>query len=110
MFGSSTPGAGGLQGFLVSPFVEPLDVAVASQEAVSRLQFAPQQVQEVIWKMAPSVVELAHYNVSGPLGSSRGMLTWKKMHSLAVLKVALNKSFFLLRKIGFPYPTKGYFG
>lgn len=66
--GSSTPGAGGLQGFLVSPFVEPLDVAVASQEAVSRLQFAPQQVQEVIWKMASSMVDLAHYNVPGPLG------------------------------------------
>lgn len=44
MFGSSTPGASGLQGFLVSPFVEPLHVAVASQEAISRLQFATQQV------------------------------------------------------------------
>lgn len=67
MFGSSTPGAGRLQGFLVSPFVESLDVAVASQEAISRLQLTPKQVQEVIWKMAPPVVDLAHYNVSGPL-------------------------------------------
>lgn len=66
MFGSPTPGAGGLQGFLVPPFVEPLDVVAASQEAVPGLQFTPQQGQEVIGKVAPPVVNLTHYNVSGP--------------------------------------------
>lgn len=40
--GSPTLGAGGLQSFLVPPFVESLDVVVASQEAVSRLQFTAQ--------------------------------------------------------------------
>lgn len=72
IFASPTPGAGGLQGFLVPPFVEPLDVVVASQKAVSGLQFTPQEVQEVTGKMAPPVVDLAHYNVSGPLGEHIG--------------------------------------
>lgn len=62
---SPAPGAGGLQSFLVPLFVEPLDVVVASQDAISRLQFTPQQVQEVTGKMAPPVVDLAHYYVSG---------------------------------------------
>lgn len=44
IFDSPTPGAGGLQSFLVPPFVEPLDVVVASQEAVSGLQFTPQEI------------------------------------------------------------------
>ncbi len=54
------------------PFVEPLDVVVAPQEAISGLQFTPDQVQEVTGEMAPPVVDLAHYNVSGPLGTLRG--------------------------------------
>lgn len=72
IFASPTPGAGGLQSFLVPLFVEPLDVVVASQDAISRLQFTPQQVQEVTGKMAPPVVDLAHYNISGTLGTHRG--------------------------------------
>lgn len=56
----------------MSPLVESLDVVAASQESVSRLQFTTQQVQEVTGKVAPPVVDLAHYNVSGPLGISRG--------------------------------------
>lgn len=50
----------------MSPFVEPLDVAVASQETVTGLEFTPQQGQEVIGKMAPPVVDLTHDNVSAP--------------------------------------------
>lgn len=44
VFSSGSPalGARGLEGFLVPPLVESLDVVVASQEAVSRLQFTPQ--------------------------------------------------------------------
>ena len=48
------------------PFVESLDVVIAAQEAVSGLQFTTQKVQEVAGKMTPPVVDLAHYNVSGP--------------------------------------------
>ena len=58
-----TLGAGGLQGFLVSPLVEALDVVVATQEAVPWLQFSPQQGQEVVGEVAPPVVDLTHYNV-----------------------------------------------
>lgn len=60
---SPTLGAGSLQGFLVSPLVEALDVVVAAQEAVPWLQFAPQQGQKVIGEVAPPVVDLTHYNV-----------------------------------------------
>lgn len=63
---SPAPGASGLQGFLVPSFVKPLDVVVASKEAVARLQFTSQQVQEVSGEMAPPVVDLAHDYVSGP--------------------------------------------
>lgn len=35
--GSPTPGADGLQSFLVSPFVEPFDVVAAAQEAIPGL-------------------------------------------------------------------------
>lgn len=72
--GSPAPGARGLQCLLVSPLVEPLDVVVAAQEAVSGLQFPPQQVQEVTGEVAPPVVDLPHYNVSGPLGASGGVM------------------------------------
>lgn len=41
-FASPTLGAGGLQSFLVPPFIESLDVIVAPQKAVSRLQFTAQ--------------------------------------------------------------------
>lgn len=71
MLGSPAPGACGLQSFLVSPLIEPLDIVAASQKSVSRLQFTTQQVQEVIGKVTPPVVDLAHYNVSGPLGISK---------------------------------------
>lgn len=81
MLGSPTPGAGGLQGFLVPPFVESLHVVVASQEAVSGLQFTPQQVQEVVGKMAPPMVDLTHDNVSGPLRKNMGNVG-KKSHSV----------------------------
>lgn len=62
---SSTPGAGGLQGFLVPPLVEPLDVVVASQEAISGLQFPPEEAQEVSGEMSPPVIDLTHYDVPG---------------------------------------------
>lgn len=55
----------------MSPLVEPLDVAVASQKSVSGFQLASQQVQDVIGKVAPPVVDLTHDNVSGSLGTSR---------------------------------------
>lgn len=48
------------------PFVEALDVAVASQNAIARLQFPHQQAEEVAGQVAPPVVDLSHYNVSGP--------------------------------------------
>ena len=70
MLGSPTPGAGGLQGFLMPPFVESLHVVVASQESIPRLQFTPQQIQEIVRKMAPPVVDLTHYDVSGSLGTN----------------------------------------
>lgn len=63
----SAPGAGGLGDFLVSPFVESLDVAVALENPIAGLQFTQQQVEEVAGQMAPPVVDLPHYNVSGPL-------------------------------------------
>lgn len=69
--GSPTPGARGLQSFLVSPLVVSLDVAVASQDAVPGLQFTTQQVQEFRGEVASSVVDLTHYDVSGPLGRKR---------------------------------------
>lgn len=72
IFGSPTPGAGGLQGLLVPPLVESLDVVVASQEAVSGLQFTPEQVQEVTGQVAPPVVDLTHNDVSGPLRMNGG--------------------------------------
>lgn len=50
------------------PFVEPLDVVVASQKAVAGLQSAAQQGQEVVGEVAPPVVDLTHYNVSAPWG------------------------------------------
>lgn len=59
----------------MSPLVEPLDVAVASQKSVSGFQLASQQVQEVTGKVAPPVVELTHDDVSGSLGTSRGDVT-----------------------------------
>ena len=62
----STPGPGGLKDFLVPPFVESLDVAVASENAVARLQSAQQQVEEVAGQVAPPVVDLPHYNISAP--------------------------------------------
>lgn len=48
------------------PFVEPLDVAVALEDAVAGLQSTQQQVEEVAGQMAPPVVDLPHYDVSGP--------------------------------------------
>lgn len=69
--GSPTPGARGLQSFLVSPLVVSLDVAVASQDAVPGLQFTTQQVQEFRGEVASSVVDLTHYDISGPLGRKR---------------------------------------
>lgn len=62
----STPGAGGLGHFLVPPFVESFDVAVAPENAIAGLQFPQQQAEEVARQMAPPVVDLPHYNVSGP--------------------------------------------
>ena len=52
------------------PFVESLHVVVASQESIPRLQFTPQQIQEIVRKMAPPVVDLTHYDVSGSLGTN----------------------------------------
>ena len=68
----------------MSPLVEPLHIVVASQEAVSGLQFTPQQVQEVIGKVAPPVVDLAHYNVSGSLATSRGNVKVEKGRGLQI--------------------------
>lgn len=51
----------------MSPFVESLDVAVALENPIAGLQFTQQQVEEVAGQMAPPVVDLPHYNVSGPL-------------------------------------------
>lgn len=48
------------------PFVESLDVAVASENAIAGLQFPHQQAEEVAGQMAPPVVDLSHYDVSGP--------------------------------------------
>lgn len=56
----------------MSPPVVPLDVAVASQDAVPGLQLATQHVQEVSGEVASSVVDLTHYDVSGALRSERG--------------------------------------
>lgn len=53
------------------PFVEPLDVVVASQEAVPGLQLPPQEAQQVAGKVAPPVVDLTHDDVSGALGTQR---------------------------------------
>lgn len=47
------------------PFVEPLDVVAASQKPIARLQFTAQKIKEVVGKMAPPVVDVPHYNVSG---------------------------------------------
>lgn len=103
MVGSPTPGAGGLQGFLVPPFVEPLHVVVASQEAVPGLQFTPQQVQEVIGKMAPPVVDLTHHDVSGPLGRNMGNVGVNGKNSCHVM-FAQNKVdrllFLLIGRVG----------
>lgn len=63
----SAPGAGGLGHFLVPPLVESLDVAVAFEDAVAGLQLRQQQAEEVGGQVAPPVVDLAHYNVPGPL-------------------------------------------
>lgn len=52
--------------------VEPLDVVVAPQQAVSWFQFSPQQVHEVTRKVAPPVVDLAHDDVSGTFGGKTG--------------------------------------
>lgn len=49
------------------PFVEPLDVVVAPQEPISRLELPSQQVQEVTGKVAPPMVDVPHNNVSGTL-------------------------------------------
>lgn len=62
----SAPGAGGLGHFLVPPFVESLDVAVAFENSIAGLQFAQQQVEQITGQVAPPMVDLAHYNVSGP--------------------------------------------
>lgn len=62
----STPGEGGLGDFLVPPFVESFDVAVASENAIAGLQSTQQQVEEVAGQVAPPVVDLAHHNVPGP--------------------------------------------
>lgn len=48
------------------PFVESFNVAVASENTIAGLQFTQQQVEEVAGQMAPPVVDLSHYNVSGP--------------------------------------------
>lgn len=92
------------------PFVEPLDVVVASQEAVSGLQFTPEDVQEVTRKVAPPVVDLAHYNVSGALGAHRGKCCSVVVHSQAIFTFALNNivvtAFADLKKTEFPHPTQ----
>lgn len=62
----SAPGARGLGGLLVPPLVEPLDVAVAPEDAVAGLQSARQQAEEVGGQVAPPVVDLPHDDVSGP--------------------------------------------
>lgn len=90
MCSSPTSGAGGLQGFLVPSFVESLHVVVASQEAVSGLQSTTQQVQKVIGKMAPPVVNVTHYNVSGPFGTSRGE-RWNKWDEVKSFMLKQNK-------------------
>lgn len=55
----------------MSPLVVSLDVAVASQDAIPGLQFTTQQVQEFRGEVASSVVDLTHYDISGPLGRKR---------------------------------------
>ena len=63
---SPTLRAHGLLGLLVSPLVVPLDVVVAPQQSVPRLEFAPNDGQEVTWQVAPPVVDLPHDDVPAP--------------------------------------------
>lgn len=81
------------------PFVEPLDVVVASQEAVPGLQLPPQEAQQVAGKVAPPVVDLTHDDVSGALGTQRRKML-KRVGKRERKKKALLSNFHVCTKQG----------